>query len=98
MDIESGERLGMRNCRKPTESREVVPLTVRQDSDNLLDWLELASKYLYEGVEACEWEECLDIWMGFEKEVGYLEMTAVSTITKFTYISLTKGFPALFGS
>ena len=98
MDIESGERLGMCNCRKPTESREVVPLTARQDSDNLLDWLKLASKYLYDGIEVREWKECLDIWMGFEKEIGYLEMTTISTTPKFTYISLTKGFPALFGS
>jgi hypothetical protein len=95
--VESGERLGTRNRRKPTESREVVPLTARQDSDKLPDWLELASKYLYDGIELQEWKECLDIWMGFEKEVGYLEMTAVSTTTKFTYISLTKGFPASFG-
>ena len=88
MDVESGERLGTRNRRKPTESREVVPLTARHDSDKLPDWLELASKYLYDGVEACEWKECLDIWMAFEKEVGYLEMTAVSATAKFTYISL----------
>jgi hypothetical protein len=98
LNVESGARLGARNRRKPTDSREVVPLTAREDSDNIPDWLALASKYLYDGIEVCEWKECLDMWMGFEKEAGYLEMTAVSTTTKFAYISLTKGFLASFGS
>ncbi|KAF8805868.1 hypothetical protein BYT27DRAFT_7037169, partial [Phlegmacium glaucopus] len=31
-------------------------------------WLELASKYLYDGIDGREWGECLDIWMAFEKE------------------------------
>jgi hypothetical protein len=73
--------LGARN-RKPTGSREVIPLTAKENSVVLPVWLAAGLAYLSKGIEEEAWTECLDAWMEFEK--GLLDVTSVSPITKIS--------------
>jgi hypothetical protein len=80
IDDETDEKgnLGTRN-RKPTGSREVVPLTEKDSpSSSLPEWLVTANWYLREGINLTIWNDCLEAWIKFEKEIGFTEPASVS--------------------
>jgi len=80
LSIEQSEGLGTR-IRKPTGRKEVVPLTglAKSEDDGIPEWMNLALRYLKNGLGSKGWLDCVDAWAEFEKKVGLQNSTSVST-------------------
>lgn len=63
--------------RKKAANKEIVPLTERREV--VPEWLENAREYLQGDDESPAWQACLDAWMKFEQDLGYNDVTSVSS-------------------